>query len=117
MPRSVSSSASQKKGKRKSQDSSGRPSPSKSDVSLQVPPEEVEDKGEDDDLTKPAEESLKDGSDDENSPPDQGSSTHGKVNGSTLESDSDEAPEVISIVAGKRQIKQREEEIDNFAKA
>ncbi|KAA1108908.1 hypothetical protein PGT21_028666 [Puccinia graminis f. sp. tritici] len=115
MARSVSSPASQKKGKRKLKESPARSSPSQNDDSPQIPQEEAEDEG--DGLTKPADESSKDGPDGENRPPDQGSSTHGSVSGSTPESDSDEAPEVISIVAGKRQIKQREEEIDNFAKA
>ncbi|OAV99748.1 hypothetical protein PTTG_00477, partial [Puccinia triticina 1-1 BBBD Race 1] len=111
MARSVSPFASQKKGKRKSNPTLDSSSGAEADV----PPHASNEQ--DENLNNPAGEPLDEGPHVQNSPPDQGSSTDGTAKDLAPESDSDEAPEVISTGAGKRQIKQREDEIDKFAKA
>jgi hypothetical protein len=59
-----------------------------------------------------------DGPENEDGAPNQGSSIdHRGDEKKEPESDSDDAPEAVSIVAGKRQVKQKAQEIDKFAQA
>ncbi|KAI9628753.1 hypothetical protein KEM48_011437 [Puccinia striiformis f. sp. tritici PST-130] len=112
MARSVSSSVSPVKRKRKSKQIIDPPAALDNDGALTI-----RDEQETGDLVNSAEEPWAEGSGFANGQLDQNSSKDSSDNENTHESDSDEAPEAISISAGKRQIKQREEEIDKFTKA
>ncbi|POV98670.1 hypothetical protein PSTT_14244 [Puccinia striiformis] len=112
MARSVSSSVSPVKRKRKSKQIIDPPAALDNDGALTI-----RDEQETGDLVNSAEEPWAEGSGFANGQLDQNSSKDSSENENTHESDSDEAPEAISISAGKRQIKQREEEIDKFTKA
>jgi len=114
MPRSTSSSASPGKGKKKSNGSSHHSPPSKDEAAPpKISNEEQSEDGQN--LSQPP---SAEGSNNHSRHPNQGPSIDRSGNSTSRESDSDdEAPEAVSIVASKRQIKQKQQEIDKFEKA
>ncbi|KNZ63709.1 hypothetical protein VP01_1110g4 [Puccinia sorghi] len=111
MPRSTSPSA---KGKKKL-NVSPHHSPTSED---EASPPNISNEEQPEDAQNLSQAPSAEGSNNHSSHPDQGPLIDRSQNRASRESDSDdEAPEAVSIVASKRQIKQKQEEIDKFEKA
>ncbi|PLW52707.1 hypothetical protein PCANC_16011 [Puccinia coronata f. sp. avenae] len=118
MPRSATTSASPKRVTRRLSARLNPTAAAPSDPEPDDPPVSNEKPSEDSEQATADAPLAHDGPENEDGAPNQGSSIdHRGDEKKEPESDSDDAPEAVSIVAGKRQVKQKAQEIDKFAQA